>query len=79
VQGRYDYLAWSNPPLFNQGIVFGRARLEAGNDILSDPEVDFTRLDLDQAATLLVHWGGPTAGVSARGIDGVGGDPNAGV
>ncbi len=79
VQGWYDYLAWSNPPLTEQGIVFGMAELKAGDDVLSDPGADFTKLDLDQAANLLVHWGGPTAGVSARGLDGVGGDPNAGV
>jgi len=65
--------------LFDQGAYFGKAELKAGSDVLVDPGADFTRLDLDQAATLLVHWGGPTAGVSARGLDGVGGDPNAGV
>ena len=36
-------------------------------------------LDLEQAATLHVHWGGPTAGVDDNSLDGVGGDPNAGV
>lgn len=79
VQGWYDYLAWSNPPRTGQGIVFGTAVLKAGDDVLSDPAADFNELDLDQASTLLVHWGGPTAGVSAPGLDGESGDPNAGV
>jgi phosphodiesterase/alkaline phosphatase D-like protein len=79
VQAWYDYLGWANPVSFTQGIRFGRARLEAGSDVLSDPEADFTSLDLAQAATLHVHWGGPTAGVNDNALDGVGGDPNAGV
>ncbi len=79
VQAWYDYLGWANPVAFTQGIRFGRARLQAGSDVLSDPEADFTTLDLAQAATLHVHWGGPTAGVNDNALDGVGGDPNAGV
>ena len=79
VQGWFDYLAWSNPPHTDQGIVFGTATLKAGDDILSDPGANFTGLDLDQAATLLVHWGGPTAGVSQGALDRGEGDPNAGV
>ncbi len=47
--------------------------------MLSDAAADFTKLDLKQAATLLVHWGGPTAGVNDNALDEVGGDPNAGV
>jgi alkaline phosphatase D len=79
VQGWYDYLAWSNPTHTEQGIVFGKAALEAGNDVLTDPGADFTQLDLDQAATLLVHWGTPTAGVSQGALDRGEGDPNAAV
>jgi phosphodiesterase/alkaline phosphatase D-like protein len=79
VQAWYDYLGWSNPTAYAQGIRFGRARLRAGSDVLSDPEADFRSLDLGQAATLHVHWGGPTAGVNDNALDGVGGDPNAGV
>ena len=79
VQGWQEYLAWSNPPLFDQGVYFGEGNLKAGSDVLVDSGADFSGLDLDQAATLLVHWGGPTAGVSARGLDGGEGDPNAGV
>ena len=79
VQAWYDYLGWSNPVAFAQGIRFGRAELRAGSDVLTDEEANFTDLDLEQAATLHVHWGGPTAGVDDNALDGVGGDPNAGV
>ena len=79
VQAWYDYLGWSNPVSFTQGIRMGRASLEAGSDVLTDPRADFSNLDLDQAATLHVHWGGPTAGINDNDLDGVGGDPNAGV
>lgn len=77
VQAWYDYLGWSNPVAFGQGIRFGRARLEG--DVLADPEADFSSLDLKQAATLHVHWGGATAGVDDNALDADGGDPNAGV
>ena len=79
VQAWYDYLGWSNPVDFRQGIVFGKARLQKGSDVLTDPEADFTKLDLKQAANLHVHWGTTTAGVNDNKLDGVGGDPNAGV
>jgi phosphodiesterase/alkaline phosphatase D-like protein len=78
-QAWYDYLAWSNPVAFDQGIVFSRALLEAGSTTLKDPEADFSTLDLAQAATLHIHWGTPTAGVNEVALDGVDGDPNAGV
>ena len=79
VQGWYDYLGWSNPVAFTQGIHFGKATLKAGSDLLTDPAADFTKLDLKQAANLHVHWGTATAGVNDVKLDGVGGDPNAGV
>jgi len=75
----YDYLAWSNPTEFTQPVHFGRATFEAGSDILTDTDADFGALDLDQANNLHVHWGTPTAGVNDNALDGVGGDPNAGV
>jgi phosphodiesterase/alkaline phosphatase D-like protein len=75
----YDYLGWSNPIRFKQGIRFGVARLKAGDDVLVDLQGDFTSLDLAQASNLHVHWGGPTAGVNDNKLDGVGGEPNAGV
>ena len=75
----YDYLAWSNPVEFKQGIWLGRARLAAGSDVLTDTDADFTQLDLKQAANLHVHWGTPDAGVNDPELDRQGGDPNAGV
>lgn len=78
-QAWYDYLGWSNPIDFKQEIVFGKAELKKGSDILIDAAADFTKLDLKQAASLHVHWGTPTAGVNDNKLDGVGGDPNAGV
>ena len=79
VQAWYDYLGWSNPIPERQGIRFGRASLTAGSNVLVDPEADFRDLRLDEAATLMVHWGGPTAGVNDLALDALGGDPNAGV
>lgn len=79
VQAWYDYLGWSNEIPFTQPIRFGRASLSRGSDVLEDPEADFTKLDPNQAATLHVHWGTPDAGVNDNALDGVGGDPNAGV
>ena len=79
VRAWYDYLGWSNPVAHSQEISFGRAELKGSSPILVDREADFGRLDLSQAATLHVHWGGPTAGVDDRSLDETGGDPNAGV
>jgi len=79
VQAWYDYVGWSNPVHSRQPIHFGTARLEAGSSILTDPDADFAKLDLDQAAELHVHWGGPTAGLLGKQYDTYGGDPNAGV
>jgi phosphodiesterase/alkaline phosphatase D-like protein len=79
VQAWYDYLGWSNPVSFQQGIHFGQAALRANSDVLTDERADFTALDRRQAATLHVHWGEPTAGINDNRLDGVGGDPNSGV
>jgi hypothetical protein len=80
VQAWYDYLGWSNPVAFTQGIHFGKTNLEKGSKVLTDPSADFTKLDLKQAATLHVHWGKPTAGVNDNKLDDEEpGDPNAGV
>ena len=56
----YDYLAWSNPVPETPPIVYGRAQLEAGSDVLTDSEADFTGLDTE--STLHVHWGTPDWG-----------------
>ena len=79
VQAWYDYVGWSNPVHSQQEIHFGIATLKAGSNVLTDPSADFTKLNLDQAAELHVHWGGPTAGLLGKQYDTYGGDPNAGV
>lgn len=80
VQAWYDYLGWSNPIAFTQGIHFGRTQLKKGSDILADPEADFSKLDLAQAGTLHIHWGLPSAGVNNNKLDFENpGDPNTGV
>jgi arylsulfatase A-like enzyme len=79
VQAWYDYVGWSNPTAFPQGIHFGKAQLKAKGDVLTDPQADFTKLDLKQTANLHIHWGTPTAGVNDVKLDTAGGDPNAGV
>lgn len=78
-QAWYDYLGWANPVEFTQPIWFGEAQLTQGSNVLVDAEADFQKLDLEQAGTLTVHWGEPTAGVNDNALDGVGGIPNAGV
>ena len=85
VRAWYDYLGWSNPVADSQAIHFGRARLEAGSDVLQDEDADFEGLALGEASNLHVHWGTPTAGVNylrredINHLDREGGDPNAGV
>ncbi|MDP6557734.1 MAG: alkaline phosphatase D family protein [Pirellulaceae bacterium] len=79
IRAWYDYLGWSNPTTFKQPVHFGRAKLTSGSDVLVDTEADFTKLDLAQHNNLHVHWGTRTAGVNDNALDGVGGDPNAGV
>ncbi|MGE3807086.1 MAG: alkaline phosphatase D family protein, partial [Gemmataceae bacterium] len=79
VRAWYDYLGWANPTPFKQAALFGKTTLKKGSDVLEDPEADFSKLDLDQAATLLVHWGTPTAGVNDNKLDEQAGDPNASV
>ncbi len=79
LQAWMDYLGWSNPIDFKQGIHFGRGRFRAGSDVLEDPDADFSKIDIAQAGTLHVHWGTPTAGVDDSALDDRGGDPNSGV
>lgn len=79
VQAWHDYLAWSNHTDFTQKAVFGRAKLKAKSDILTDTEADFTKLDLSQAATLHIHWGGPYDGMRNIPKGTKPGNPNSGV
>ncbi len=79
-QAWYDYLGWSNPVAFKQGIRFGKTELKKGSDVLADPTADFTKLDRKQASNLHIHWGLPTAGIDDNQLDEEKpGDPNAGV
>ncbi len=78
----YDYLGWSNPVPPTRDIVYGTAKLEAGSDILTDTDADFT--DLDKESTLHVHWGTPDWGMmlldpntDGSDPDEVGGDANS--
>jgi hypothetical protein len=78
VQAWYDYLAWSNPTEFTSPIHFGRAKLQAGSDVLVDERADFTKLNLAHHNNLHVHWGTPTAGVNDNALDDIDdGVPNA--
>ena len=79
VRAWYDYLGWSNPTTFPQRVLFGRAKMEAGSNVLFDPEADFTKVDYEQANNLHVHWGTKTAAINDNALDEIGGDPNAGV
>jgi hypothetical protein len=82
-QAWYDYVGWANP-IAPGKIHFGQARLQAGSDILTDTQADFSTLGPEALAPgeLHVNWGGIAAGVPERDLDalpGVKGDPNANV
>ncbi len=77
MQAWFDYLAWSNPVAHDIPAWFGTATLKAQSDILTDPEADFTKLDLESMANLHVHWGTDSAGVKDAELDAQPGDPNS--
>ena len=81
VQAWKNYVGWANPVPFDQDIWFGKTNFEQGSDILTDEDADFSTLDLNQAASLLVHWGTSTEGTLNPRLDSNArfGDPNAGV
>ena len=60
----YDYLGWANPMVHNHPIHFGRARMKAGSDLLTDTNTDFSKLPLKEMLNLHVHWGTAEAGVN---------------
>ncbi|MBN8819287.1 MAG: alkaline phosphatase D family protein [Sphingomonas sp.] len=67
-----DYVGWSNPDIGNQQpSFFGKGEIQAGKTILTDPQADFTKLDLGKASNLHVLWGFGNTGVYkiARVID----------
>jgi hypothetical protein len=45
-----------------QGIWVEKANFSKEEDVLVDSEADFSKLDLEQASNLLVHWVTPMAG-----------------
>lgn len=81
VRAWQDYVGWANPVGFTQDIHFGVARFQKGSDLISDPTADFPKLDLDQAASLIVHWGRADDGVlnPRLDMDPQPANPNAGV
>ena len=60
----YDYLGWANPVAHSNEVYIGRGQMKKGNDLLIDPNTDFTKLPLDEMGNLHVHWGTPEAGVN---------------
>jgi phosphodiesterase/alkaline phosphatase D-like protein len=79
LKGWYDYLGWSNELPQNEEILSGRAKLEAGSDVLVALDANFSALKPKERPTLHIHWGAPDAGVMRGADDATGGDPNAGV
>lgn len=75
----FDYLAWANPVVHDTPAWFGTGSFEEGSNVITDPEADFTRLNLEEHANLHVHWGTETAGVKDAALDSETGDPNSAV
>ena len=73
-----DYLGWANPAAYPHAVHHGRATLQEGSDILTDPSARFDTLPLDEMLNLHVHWGTAEAGVNdLRFDDDALGDPNS--
>ncbi len=67
-----DYVGWSNPDIGNQQpSFFGKTKVKAGKNILTDTTQDFTKLDPAKFSNLHVLWGFGNTGVYkiARVID----------
>lgn len=79
VRGWDDYLGWANEDDNLHATHLGTAKLKQGSNVLVDESADFTKLDYSQLTNLHIHWGTPDSGVNDNALDGVGGDPNAGV
>ena len=78
LQAWYDYVAWSNPTNFPKKLHFGKAKLKKGSNVLTDANADFTKLDLDNASALHIHWGTENAGSPGSKLDvEAPADPNA--
>ncbi|MEM6470196.1 MAG: alkaline phosphatase D family protein [Planctomycetota bacterium] len=76
-QAWFDYLGWANPVEHSAPIRFGKATMKRGSDLLKDPNVDFTKLPMDEMGNLHVHWGTPEAGVNDMRFDDDSGHPNS--
>ncbi|HSG73306.1 MAG TPA: alkaline phosphatase D family protein [Planctomycetaceae bacterium] len=79
VRAWYDYLGWANPNPHTQRVHISRGSVKQGSSILVDESTDFSGIDFNEITNLHIHWGGELAGVNDNSLDGVGGDPNAGV
>jgi len=59
-----DYVGWSNPEIAADSAArFGKAKVIAGSNILTDPDADFTTLDPTKTGNLHVLWGFGNTGV----------------
>lgn len=63
-QAWLDYLGWANPVEHDHPVHYGKAKMQAGSDLLIDLDSDFTKLPLDEMSNLHVHWGTPEAGTN---------------
>ncbi len=79
IQAWYDYLGWSDPVGFKQGIVFGMGSFTKGSNVLVDKNTDFLKINMEEINNLHVHWGDDYAWRHLKRYDGKGGVPNAGV
>ena len=79
VRGWDDYLGWANHDPNFRAAHIGTATLRGGSNVLTDASADFTKLPADKQTNLHIHWGTPDSGVNDNALDGVGGDPNAGI
>lgn len=73
----FDYLGWANPVEHEQPVHYGKGKMEAGSDLLVDPETDFTKLPLAEMLNLHVHWGTKHAGVNDMRYDDDAGNKNS--
>ncbi len=73
----FNYLGWANPTVHKERVHFGRAKMEAGSDLLVDPSADFNRVPLDKMLNLHVHWDTEQAGVNDMKFDNDDGHKNS--
>jgi len=64
VRAWYEYAGWANYPGPHRGpLRFGSAKVQQGDDVLADPNADFSKLDPKRVSTILVPNGNKNAGV----------------